>query len=126
LTNGFSPANGQSFAIVTYGSESGQFASSQLPALPDNLAWQTTYGSTAVTLTVAHSIAITNPTLLANGHFQFTLSGPNATSALIQGSTNLLDWTSLQTNAPFPGSLLFDDPLAAAFKVRFYRVLIQP
>src|ERR1035438_1820636 len=29
LTNGFMPTNGQSFAVVTYGSESGQFASQQ-------------------------------------------------------------------------------------------------
>ncbi|MGD1083115.1 MAG: hypothetical protein ABSA47_00025 [Verrucomicrobiota bacterium] len=126
LTNSFIPTNGQSFAILTYGSETGQFASQQLPPLPGNLAWETTYGATAVTLSVVRATLLASPTLLANGHFQFSFSGPSATSALIQGSTNLVDWTSLQTNTPFSGALLFDDPLAAAYSGRFYRVLIQP
>jgi hypothetical protein len=126
LANGFSPTNGQSFAIVTYGSESGQFASQQLPALPITLAWQITYGATAVTLNVVRATIITDTTRLANGHFQFSLSGPSATWALIQASTNLLDWTPLQTNAPFTGSLLFEDAQAAGYPVRFYRVLLQP
>ena len=126
LTRGFSPTNGQSFAVVTYGSESGQFASQQLPALPSGLAWQITYGATAVTLNVVHATIITDATRLANGHFQFSLSGPSATSALIQASTNLVDWTSLQTNTPFSGLLLFDDAQAVGYPVRFYRVLLLP
>jgi hypothetical protein len=128
LANGFTPTNGQSFAIITYSSESGQFGSQQLPALPINLAWQVTYGATAVTLSVVGSTAtiITNATRLANGHFQFSLGGPNASSVIIQGSTNLLDWTSLQTNTPFTGPLLFDDPQAVGYPVRFYRAVIFP
>src|ERR1035441_2984201 len=121
-----SPFNGQSFAIVTYGSESGQFASQQLPALASDWAWQITYGATAVTLNVVHATIITDATRLANGHFQFSLSGPSATSALIQASTNLVDWTSLQTNVPFTGLLLFDDAQALGYPVRFYRVVMQP
>jgi hypothetical protein len=120
------PTNGQSFAVVTYGSESGQFASQQLPALPSDLAWQLTYGATAVTLNVVRATIITDATRLANGHFQFSLSGPSATSALIQASTNLVDWTSLQTNTPFSGLLLFDDAQAVGYPVRFYRVLLLP
>src|ERR1035438_5467579 len=88
----------QSFAVVTYGSESGQFASQQLPALPSGLAWQIAYGATAVTLNVVRATIITDAIRLANGHFQFSLSGPSATSTLVQASTNLVDWTSLQTN----------------------------
>jgi hypothetical protein len=126
LANGFMPTNGQSFAVVTYGAESGQFASQQLPALPGDLAWQVTYGATAITLNVMRATIITDATRLANGHFQFSLSGPSATWALIQASTNLLDWTPLQTNAPFTGLLLFDDAQAVGFHVRFYRVVMQP
>ena len=126
LANGFSPTNGQSFAVVTYGSESGQFASQQLPALPSGLAWQITYGATAVTLNVVRATVITDATRLANGHFQFSLSGPSATSALIQASTNLVNWTSLQTNTPFSGLLLFDDAQTVGYPVRFYRVLLLP
>jgi hypothetical protein len=69
---------------------------------------------------------ITDATRLANGHFQFSLSGPNASSAIIEGSTNLLDWTSLQTNTPFTSPLLFDDPQAVGFPMRFYRATIFP
>jgi hypothetical protein len=126
LANGFMPTNGQSFAVVTYGSETGQFGSQQLPALPIGLAWQITYGATAVTLNVVRATIIADATRLANGHFQFSLSGPNSTSALIQASTNLVDWTSLQTNIPFTGLLLFDDAQAVGYRVRFYRVLLQP
>jgi hypothetical protein len=126
LANGFSPTNGQSFDIATYGSESGQFALRHLPALPSNLAWQITYGATAVTLNVVRATTITDATRLANGHFQFSLSGPSATSALIQASTNLVNWTSLQTNTPFTGLLLFDDAQAVGYRVRFYRVIMQP
>ena len=125
-TSGFSPTNGQYFAIVTCGSERGQFASQQLPALPSDLAWQTTYGVTAVTLNVVRATIITDATRLANGHFQFSLSGPSATSALIQASTNLVNWTSLQTNTPFTGVLLFDDAQAVGYRVRFYRVVMRP
>src|ERR1017187_5869542 len=128
LANNFTPTNGQSFAIVNDGSETGQFASQQLPALPINLAWQVNYGATGVTLNVVGSTAriITDATRLANGHFQFSLSGPNASSAIIEGSTNLLDWTSLQTNTPFTSPLLFDDPQAVGFPMRFYRATIFP
>jgi hypothetical protein len=126
LTNGFSPTNGQSFAIVTYASESGQFVSQQLPALPNTLAWQVNYGATAVTLDVLQAKILNNASLLANGHFQFSVDGPNSSSVIIQGTTNLVDWVSLQTNAPFNGSLLFDEAVVAAYPGRFYRAIFVP
>jgi hypothetical protein len=52
FTNAYSPATGDSFALVTYGSETGVFSSVNLPAA---LFWQTnsvTYGSTAFSLTI--------------------------------------------------------------------------
>ncbi len=126
LKNGFIPTNGQSFAIVRYTSNAGQFSAKNLPTLPDGLNWQVAYGDTALTLTVVRQIVVTNPVKLANGHFQFTLSGPNASSALILGSTNLMTWFPLLTNTPFNGNLLFDDPLAASSNARFYQIQITP
>ena len=126
LANGFTPTNGQSFAIVTYASESGQFASQQLPALPNTLAWQVNYGATAVTLDVLRAKILNNASRLANGHFQFSVDGPNSSSVIIQGTTNLVDWVSLQTNAPFTGSLLFDEAVDAAYPGRFYRAIFEP
>jgi hypothetical protein len=126
LANGFTPTNGQSFAIVTYASETGQFASQQLPKLPDNLIWRTTYGPSAVTLKAAPGTAVTSPALLANGHFQFSLNGPSAASVIIEGTVNFEQWIPLLTNAPFNGSLLFDDVDAILYPGRYYHIQIQP
>ncbi|MGD8453968.1 MAG: hypothetical protein PVJ57_19300 [Phycisphaerae bacterium] len=52
LIDGFIPALGNSFTIVTYGSHTGQFSPVYLPTLPDGLAWHLTYGTTSVVLTV--------------------------------------------------------------------------
>jgi hypothetical protein len=37
-----------------------------------------------------------------------------------------VDWVSLQTNAPFNGSLLFDEAVVAAYPGRFYRAIFVP
>jgi len=55
----------------------------------------------------------------SGGQFSFTVSGDTGQPYVVQASTNLLDWVSLQTNAaPF----LFTDTNAAGFDQRFYRV----
>ena len=57
------------------------------------------------------------PAQLAAGHFQIQINGPPGAPYVIQGSTNLLNWTSLSTNlAPFT----FSDPATKPF--RFYRI----
>ena len=50
--NDFSPSSGQSFSVLTYNSHIGTFDTLNLPDLDPGLAWEVTYGSTAVTLTV--------------------------------------------------------------------------
>ncbi|MGA2246907.1 MAG: hypothetical protein ABSH48_18085 [Verrucomicrobiota bacterium] len=50
LLDGFVPALNNSFAVVTYGSSNGVFNSVQLPAAA---VWQSNYGPTAFTITVA-------------------------------------------------------------------------
>ena len=53
----------------------------------------------------------------AGGQFSFTVPA-SAGQCVVQASTNLLDWVSVQTNtAPF----VFTDTNAAAFHQRFYR-----
>ena len=55
----------------------------------------------------------------SGGRFSFTVTGDAGQPYVVQASTNLLDWVSLQTNtAPF----LFMDTNAAGFDQRFYRV----
>src|SRR6266513_1461573 len=57
LVNGFNPSSGQSFNIMTMGSRSGQFATTNLPALSGGMTWTVTYNSASVVL----SIGVTTP-----------------------------------------------------------------
>jgi hypothetical protein len=43
---------------------------------------------------------------------------------VIQASTNLVDWFTVETNSPFTGNLIFSDPDATHFHQRFYRCQI--
>jgi autotransporter-associated beta strand protein len=60
---------------------------------------------------------------LANGQFQFSLTGVPGYDYAVSGSTNLSDWTPLQTNvSPFT----FLDTNASLFPSRFYRAQWVP
>jgi hypothetical protein len=61
---------------------------------------------------------------LADGAFQFTLTGGEGSGYELQTSTNLVDWVTLETNGPFTGTLTLSDTNAAQFDRRFYRALI--
>jgi hypothetical protein len=43
---------------------------------------------------------------------------------LVQTSSNLVNWVTLETNGPFPGTIIFTDTNAAGFGPRFYRARI--
>jgi uncharacterized repeat protein (TIGR01451 family) len=60
------------------------------------------------------------------GTFQFTVSGPIETNYIVWGSTNLADWTPLQTNFVIDGILRFADPEAGSRPTRHYRVSLGP
>ena len=54
----------------------------------------------------------------SGGQFSFTVLGIAGREYVVQASTNLVDWISVQTNtAPF----VFTDANAAGFSQRFYR-----
>jgi trimeric autotransporter adhesin len=57
LLNGFTPAAGQSFTILTAGTINGQFAASNLPTLTGGLTMQVAYTATTVTLNVVAAAA---------------------------------------------------------------------
>ena len=126
LANGFSPTNGQSFAIVDYGSHTGQFTSTQFPPLPKELKWQLTYNVNSLLLQVVPANLFQNLSLTNNGNFQFSFIGETGSASLIEASTNLVNWDPLLTNTPFNGSLIFVDPQTTQFPQRFYRVTIFP
>lgn len=81
--------------------------------------------SSAARLTVFHSAAATldSAAPLAKGRFAFIVNGVPGYRYVIQASTNMTDWVSLQTNtAPFN----FVDANAGQFKQRFYRSVCLP
>ena len=126
LANNFTPTNGQSFAIVGYGSSTGQFSPLALPPLTPDLRWKVVYGATALTLSVERAYAISSFGKLLDGQFQMNFSGTAGGSAVLQASTDLINWTPLNTNSPFNGNIIFTDAQSAEFTHRFYRVMIAP
>ncbi len=62
-------------------------------------------------------------TASSGGQFSFTVSGHVGQQYVVQASTNLVDWDSIQTNAvPF----LFTDSNAVDFNQRYYRAFYLP
>jgi GH25 family lysozyme M1 (1,4-beta-N-acetylmuramidase) len=66
---------------------------------------------------------LTAPAFVANGLFQFNLAGAAGSNYVIEASTNLTDWTPLETNvSPFT----FTDTNAVNLPLRFYRARGSP
>jgi hypothetical protein len=64
---------------------------------------------------------LTQP-VFANGQYAFSVSGTSGSKYVVQASTNLVDWVSVETNtAPFT----FVDVNAAQFTHQFYRAVGQ-
>ena len=80
--------------------------------------------SSVATLTVYPTAAATlgSPTI-TGGQFQFTVTGVPDFTYAVQVSTNLVDWTSVETNtSPFVST----DTNMLTFPAHFYRVLYLP
>lgn len=60
-------------------------------------------------------------TVQSNGALQFSLFGSAGRSYIIEGSTNLMNWTPLATNAPVSNLIQFIDAGATNYPSRFYR-----
>ncbi len=74
---------------------------------------------------------ITSPTLgsisLANGQFSLTVSGGTVgPDYILQVSTNLTDWQSIQTNSSPELPFNFMDTNTTAFPIQFYRIQLGP
>jgi trimeric autotransporter adhesin len=83
--------------------------------------------SAVATLTV--TIPRTPPQIIASGtnfgfaanQFGFNISGAFGQTIVVDGSTNLVDWTPLFTNTAGNSPFYFFDPAATNFPWRFYR-----
>jgi glucose/arabinose dehydrogenase len=60
------------------------------------------------------------------GAVRWQLAGDPARNYLIEGSTNLMDWSPVTSVAPLTGSAEFDDPGASNLRFRFYRATLVP
>jgi hypothetical protein len=125
FTNGYLPAVGDSFAVLSYGSESGAFTS----VLPTSIQWQTDYGATAFTLSISN-IPITlgfgtnsTPLWTSNG-FNLMLQGPIGSNYVILASTNLVNWTPITNFVIFSWPFYFSDAAATNYNQQFYRALM--
>jgi uncharacterized repeat protein (TIGR03806 family) len=76
--------------------------------------------------TILPPIFFTSPGAFSNGVFQLQLSATPNQNYVLQGSTNLIQWTSISTSTPPATPFYLTDPNATNFPNRFYRVLVQP
>jgi hypothetical protein len=79
----------------------------------------------AVTSAVEAVIATPTPATLApasfaNGQFALTVTGETNVQCIVQSSTNLINWVSVQTNTP---PFTYVDTDAGQFKQRYYRTV---
>ncbi len=123
--NGFQPALGQQFVLLTAASVSGSFASTNLPPIGTNGLGLTMSGNatSVVATVVSYAPQLTAPSLGTNGNFQISLTGVTGSRYAFQSTTNLNppSWISLVTNsAPF----IFQD--AKTSPQRFYRAVHVP
>ncbi len=63
---------------------------------------------------------------LTNGQFRFTVAGDAGPDYLVQASTNLTSWTTLETNASPSLPFLWTDSGPTNLSWRFYRILLGP
>jgi hypothetical protein len=69
---------------------------------------------------------ISQPAPLSGGAFSLRFTTLAEQTWLLQGSTNLVDWTSVQTNTSRNHLFEFMDSEANGFSQRFYRVVSPP
>jgi hypothetical protein len=103
FANGFLPVAGQQYNLVTAGAVSGNFTNIVIPAVGTNgIGLVTSLTATSVVATAVSYVPTLTAPVLTSGVFQCTLSGVAGDRYAIQSSTNLMNWTFVQTNmAPF-------------------------
>ncbi|MDB6112540.1 MAG: hypothetical protein JWR69_4290, partial [Pedosphaera sp.] len=90
-------------------------------------------GTPSLSATQSFWVTVTRPaqpglsaSITGQGPFKLMISGDTGPDYTLLGSTNLVNWTTLQTsNSPVP-PFLFIDPSSSNYGQRFYRVLLGP
>ena len=86
LNNGYVPANGDAFILLSYGSASGNFTSM---GLPPAVSWQPTYGSTAFSLLVGTQLRFGTVNLSGTNLLFSGIGGTAGSNYVVLASTNL-------------------------------------
>lgn len=81
--------------------------------------------SGVVNIRVITPITLSSPAF-SNSLFQLLYNSETGVSYVIQGSTNLTNWTSLLTNTTATNPASFIDTNSTNFDFRFYRIVISP
>ena len=91
------------------------------------------FGGPSATNTVAVRVlapeeapALTSAGVSAGGAWALTVNGPSELTYTVEASTNLLEWTPLETTVPPALPFLWSDPEAPLLPRRFYRVRAEP
>ena len=128
LQDGFIPAAGNSFSVLSYGSKSGNFISTVLPL---GFVWTTNYGSTTYTITVASSLPPAPVTNLVyksqSGQSFLQFDGSANASYTVLATTNLTvprtNWIPLgQASLQNGGSFEYQDSQSPSYPQRFYQI----
>ncbi len=139
LVDGFRPAPGDSFPIVQAGSITGQFGNAtngqRIATIDGYGSLVVSYTPTSVVLTAFEPnptppatapASLRPPTLAFDGTLALTMTGSPGRDYILQTSTNLLNWSSVETNnAGFDGRLDFELPFDPIDRQRFFRALGQ-
>ena len=92
-------------------------------------AWAAGYVNSVVgtaQYTIAPGVFFLSPGGFTNGVFQMALAGPAGSNYVLQVSTNLTQWISINTNTPATTPFVLSDPNTNTALSRYYRVLQTP
>jgi hypothetical protein len=128
LNAGYIPPASTVFSVLSYGSETGLFSSSALPA---GLTWTTNYLPTSFQISVYSDLPSGSITNLAgesqSGSTLLTFTGAANASYTILASTNLflprINWVQLgQASEPTPGNFQYLDSQTPGYPQRYYQI----
>jgi len=129
IANGYIPNKGDTFPLITYGSDTGIFNAFNFPR---NAGWTFSYGRTVFSITVT-SVNSLAPTLQAIAPYQsasgFTLLmlGPIGSNYMIQASSDslLANWSTLTNFTSVHSSFYYTDTTATTYPARVFRAMMK-
>lgn len=80
----------------------------------------------SLTISLALTARLGSIVLSTNGQAHFQITGAEGREYIVQASTNLVNWISLDPATVSNGVINFVDSSARSFAYRFYRALVKP